>query len=127
MPVIQAHYDDSMNRAVPNQEEVKIMDIMQISRHTPEACPMVNVNNKKVTAALLPKLESLAAKHGVKFVASWTDFPAHIIYQIYETPNMEAFLTLSMEPEMMAWLGFNEVKTKVVLSLQDVKAMLKLK
>lgn len=101
--------------------------MMQISKHSPESCPIVDDSNKKVTAAMLQKMDSLLAKHGVKLAGSWTDFPAHLIYNIYETPNMEALVKLSMEPEMMAWLRFNLVESKIVLTLQDVKTMLNIK
>jgi hypothetical protein len=51
----------------------------------------------------------------------------HVVYNIYETPDMESFIKLGMEPQMMGWLGFNAVETKVVSNLQDVKAVLNIK
>lgn len=103
------------------------MYVMQISKHAPENCPMMIESTMKVTEALITKLDSLTAKHGIKLVGSWTDHPMHVIYNIYETPNMEAFLKYSEEPECIAWLGFNTVETKVVQSLQDSKNMLNIK
>jgi len=41
------------------------MYVMQISKPTPESCPMVNESNRKVTVALFQKLESLVAKHEI--------------------------------------------------------------
>lgn len=100
------------------------MYLMQISTHRPESCPMMVESNLKKTATMLQKMDSLMAKHGIKLVASYTDFPAHVIYNTYEAPNMETFEKFSKEPEMMAWLGFNRVTTTVVMSLPEVKAML---
>ena len=88
---------------------------------------MVNENNRKVTITQLENMDSLTAKHGIKLLCSWVDYPMHVVYNIYETPNMEAFINLNMEPEMMAWLGFNLVETKVVQSRQDARAMLNIK
>ena len=88
---------------------------------------MVDSNNMKITVTMMQKMDSLLAKHGVKLAGSWTDFPAHVIYNIYETPNMEALVQATMEPEMMAWLRFNSAETKLVMSLPEVKAMLKIK
>jgi len=99
------------------------MYVMQISKHSPESCPTVNESTVKVTVDLIKNLDSLAAKHGMKLVGSWTDHPMHMIYNIYETPNMEAFFSYCEEPECIAWLGYNTVETKVVQSLQDVKEM----
>lgn len=103
------------------------MYVMQISKHSPESCPTVAKSTVKVTEDLIKNLDSLTAKHGIKLVGSWTDHPMHVIYNIYETPNMEAFFNYSEEPECMAWLGYNTVETKVVQSLQDVKDLLNIK
>ncbi len=89
---------------------------MQKSKHTPESCPTVNATNKKVMVAQLKKMDSLLAKHGIKLVGSWAESPMHLLYNFYETPNMEAIFKFSMEPEMVAWLGFNTVETKEVKS-----------
>ena len=56
------------------------MYVMQISRHSPESCPTVNESTVKVTVDLIKNLDSLAAKHGMKLVGSWTDHPMHMIY-----------------------------------------------
>jgi len=102
------------------------MYVMQISRHAPESCPVFNNKTRGPTVALIQNMESLLANHGVKLAGMWNDHGAHEVYNIYEAPSMEAFRALSMEPEMMAWLGYNTVETKVVLGPEEIKAMFNL-
>jgi hypothetical protein len=45
----------------------------------------------------------------------WNDHPGHMVYDIYDVLDMQTFMDFSMEPEMMAWLAYNTVETKVVL------------
>jgi len=85
---------------------------------------MFNEQSKKITVALVQKQEPILAKHGLKMLGSWSDIPAHTIYNIYEAPTMEAFMKLMQEPEMMGWLAFNTVETKLVLSESDAMASL---
>jgi hypothetical protein len=102
------------------------MYVMQISAHTPESCPVFNEHTKEVAVVGLQKMEALLAKHGVKLTGMWNDHGAHVVYNIYETPSMDAFMEASMEPEMMDWLSFNTVETKVVFGMQEIKAMMNL-
>jgi uncharacterized protein with GYD domain len=97
--------------------------IMQISRHSPESCPLFNEQTRRPTVTLLQRFEELLAKHGVKKINSFTDYPGHTIFNIYEAPNMEAFMGFSMEPEMMAWLGYHRVETKIVMDMDQVRGM----
>jgi hypothetical protein len=103
------------------------MYVMQIIKHTPESCPLVNDANKKIMVNMIQKMEMLTAKHGIKLVSSWTDHPTHLIYNTYETPNMDAFLKFNVEPECMAMLRFNVIETKMVDGMQDIKTMLNIK
>ncbi len=100
---------------------------MQISKHNPEVCPAIHETYKKSTVALLQKMDSLMAKHGVKIAGMWNDHPGHLVYNIYEAPTMEALMGLMMEPEMMAWLAFNTVELKMVLGPQEIKTMFGIK
>ena len=102
------------------------MYIMEIMRHAPESCPVFNEHTKKVAVAGLQKMDSLLAKHGVKMVGMWNDHGAHVVYNIYDTPSMEAFMALSMEPEMIAFLGFSTVETTVVFGPEEIKTMMDL-
>ncbi len=96
-------------------------------KHTPEACPMVDENNKKLMEAVIKNMDSLTAKYGIKLVSAFTDFPLHVIYNTYETPNMEAFIKFSMDPSIMGLMTFNTVENKVVLGIPEIKALLKIK
>lgn len=100
---------------------------MQISKHNPEVCPAFNEHTKKSTVVLLQKMDSLLAKHGVKIAGMWNDHPGHLVYNIYEAPNMDSMMAFMMEPEMMSWLAYNTVELKVVLGPQEIKAMFNLK
>lgn len=102
------------------------MYFLQISRHTAESCPAFNEHTKKSTVALLQKMDSLLAKHGVKIAGMWNDHPAHMVYNIYDSPSLEAMMALTMEPEMMAWLAYNTADLEVVLGPQEIKAMFNL-
>ena len=102
------------------------MYVLQISRHAPESCPVYNEQTRGSTVALLQTMESLLAKHGVKMVGMWNDHAAHEVYNIYDTPSMDAFAAAAMEPEMVAWLSYNKVEVKMVLGQEEIKAMFKL-
>jgi hypothetical protein len=69
-------------------------------------------------------MESLAKKHKVKLLGSWTDFPQHIVYMVLEG-DFADMQKLQMEPELMEWLSFNAMETKAVMKNEDVLAMLK--
>jgi hypothetical protein len=69
-------------------------------------------------------MESLAKKHRIKLLGSWTDFPQHLIYMVLEG-DFENMQKLQKEPELMEWLSFNSMETKTVLKNKDVITMLK--
>jgi hypothetical protein len=102
------------------------MYIMEISTHAPESCPVFNEQTKKVAVAGFQSMDSLLAKHGIQLAGMWNDHGAHVVYSIYDSPSMEAFMALSMEPEMMAFLGFNTVEIKVVFGAEEIRAMMNL-
>jgi uncharacterized protein with GYD domain len=101
------------------------MLFLQISRHMPESCPMHNEKAKKTLMALVAKMEKLAKKYHVKMVGSWTAVPQHLIVSVFEAPSMEALLKFSMEPEVMAWMGYNMTETMPVMTLDEVMKVLK--
>jgi hypothetical protein len=103
------------------------MYVMQISKHNPEVCPTYNGQTRQSTVDLLKKFDSLLAKHGLKLAGMWNDHPGHVVYNIYDVPNMESFMAFSMEPEMVAWLAYNTVETKVVFGPDEVMHMFGLK
>ena len=103
------------------------MLVMQISKHSPGHCPLLNEDSKKAFATLMRKMDSLLGKHGVKVLGMWNDTPAHTIYAVFEAPNTESFMALGREPEMMAWLVHNVVENRPVITPDEVKALLGIK
>jgi hypothetical protein len=94
--------------------------ILTIQRHSAESCPMMNEKGRKVILDLAEKMEALAKKHGIKIVGMWTDPWEHLAFTIFESPNLEAWEKLGMEPEITAWNALNTTETKVGYNLQDV-------
>jgi uncharacterized protein with GYD domain len=86
---------------------------------------MHNEKAKKAMMDLNAKMSALAKKHGIKVVGSWVSIPDHTIVMVYEAPNMEAMLKISMEPEVMAWIGYNNTETKPVMTLEETIKLLK--
>jgi uncharacterized protein with GYD domain len=91
----------------------------------PESCPLHNEKTKKTMMDLMAKMEKLAKKYGVKMVGNWVAIPEHLIVSVYDAPSMEALLKLSMEPEVMAWMGYNITETMPVMTLDEVQKILK--
>jgi L-rhamnose mutarotase len=101
------------------------MLILSVMKHAPETCPAYNPKYRQITRNLYEKAESLAAKHGVKLIGIWTDHPQHTAYSVMEAPNMETFMKLMMEPEIMAGLSFCTAYTTTVLSQKEALELLK--
>ncbi len=97
---------------------------MLISHHAPENCPAFSEKHRKSTISLLGNVESLAKKHQMKILGSWTDFPVHIIYMVFEG-SLDSLQKLLMEPELMEWLSFNKMETKIVMKNEEILALLK--
>lgn len=88
---------------------------------------MFNEQAKKSMMSIMQNQDAVLAKHGIKMLGSWVDYPAHEIHNVYEAPSMEAFMAMGQEPIFIAWLAFNTVETKVVIGPQQVKALLAMK
>jgi hypothetical protein len=67
------------------------MLVMQISTHSPDNCPAFNPETKKATLAVMSVAEALTAKHGVKLVGQWANLGEHTIYNLYDTPSLDAY------------------------------------
>jgi hypothetical protein len=67
------------------------MHILQIYSHSPESCPIDNPQNLQITLNWLKKVDTLAAKQGIKVVGIWTDRWGHNSWTVYDTPITEAF------------------------------------
>lgn len=86
---------------------------------------MFNEKARKVELALVDKLEELTKKHGVKMIGCWIVPTEHLIVEVYEAPSFEAFQKLGMEPEIMAWYGFNTTEIKPAINFEEAMKMLK--
>jgi hypothetical protein len=105
-------------------ERINMPVFMCISKHAPENCPAFSPKHRKSTLDLLGSMESLAKKHGIKMLGSWTDFPEHITYMVMEG-SFEAMMKLQTEPLIMEWLSFNSMETKILFKNKEVLEMLK--
>jgi hypothetical protein len=78
------------------------MLFLQISKHSPESCPVNNEKSMKTWRALNAKWEQLIKKHGVKLIGAWHDAGNHRLILVWDG-SMDALMKLWMEPEMMAF------------------------
>ena len=90
------------------------MHILQVYTHSPESCPIGNRKNLLTMEEWFKKVETLAAKHGVKVVGIWTDRWGHKSWAVYDTPSAEAFEAFEQEPENLEKVTFNDVETRTV-------------
>jgi uncharacterized protein with GYD domain len=101
------------------------MLFLQISRHSPESCPMHNEKVKKATVDLMAKMEELMKKYGIKMVGCWNATPEHLIVSVFDAPSLEALLKFGMEPEAMAWMSYHMTETMPVMTLEESMKLLK--
>jgi uncharacterized protein with GYD domain len=101
------------------------MLFLQIAKHTAESCPMHNEKTKKLATDLMNKTGQFTKKYGVKVVGSWVSYPEHLMVAVYDAPSMEAMLKFSMEPEVMAWMGYNTTDMRPVMTLEEAMKLMK--
>jgi uncharacterized protein with GYD domain len=101
------------------------MLFLQIAKHTAESCPMHNEKVKKLAEDLMNKMGPLTKKYGVKVIGSWAAIPEHFMVAVYDAPNTEAMLKFSMEPEVMAWMGYNITEMRPVITLEEAMKLMK--
>jgi uncharacterized protein with GYD domain len=101
------------------------MLFLQISKHTAESCPMHDEKVKKLAVNLMKKRGRLTKKHGIKVIGSWAAMPEHFMVSVYDAPSMEAMMKFSMEPEVMAWIGYNTSEMRPVMTLEEAMKYLK--
>jgi hypothetical protein len=94
------------------------MLFMQISKHSPESCPMNNEKAMKASSVLSAKLGELTKKHGVKIVGAWHDAGNHRFVFLWDA-SYDALMKLSMEPEMLSWVAFHNNETFPVMTLEE--------
>jgi hypothetical protein len=97
---------------------------MVTSQHAPENCPRFSEKHRKSTMEYIEKIETLAKKHRIKILGSWTDFPEHIVYMVFDG-SFDDVQKLLKEPLSMQWLSFNTITTKSLLTNEEVYEMLK--
>jgi hypothetical protein len=67
------------------------MLFMYIHTHSPESC---KIDNPEFTQKMARELMELAAKSGIKWVASYTAVQEHTIYSVYEANDMAGLQSL---------------------------------
>ena len=95
------------------------MLFLQISKHSPESCPMHNEIVKKATVDLMTKMGSLTKKHGIKVIGGWHSSPDHQTVVVFDAPDLDSVMKFSMEPEVMTWSGYNITETKPVMKTEE--------
>ncbi|MCP8311632.1 MAG: hypothetical protein L6M37_01600 [Candidatus Methylarchaceae archaeon HK02M1] len=99
---------------------------LEISRHSPENCPVYNEKFKKMLSAGLDKLEGLLNKHGVKTIGGWTVFTEHLTFVVYEAPSLEAFQKFMMEwEEITKSSSYMTTEIKTAIGMEEAQKMLK--
>jgi hypothetical protein len=95
------------------------MHVIEIVSHLPESCPLGNPKKLELMISWLENMDVLAAKHGIRVLGVWTDRWGHTSWAAYETPSMEAFAELELEPEFMARVTFNHIEKRTVTSAKE--------
>lgn len=101
------------------------MLFMMIATHSPESCPAIHPQFRAATLAWFEQIESLYKKYGMKSLGFWNDHPGHTVYSVFEAPNLEAVMGLSMEPVYHAMLGFQNFRVFPVVPGEQVYQMIK--
>ncbi len=101
------------------------MLVMQVAKHSPEVCPAYNDKYKAVTLKWFESADRLCAKFGIKMVGFWTDHPNHHVFMLFDTPNMDALMGMSMQPEVVAMMAFQTIKTFPVMDFKQTWDIIK--
>jgi hypothetical protein len=101
------------------------MLFMMVATHSPESCPALNPKFRAATLTWFEKIDALSQKYGIKNIGFWNDHPGHTVYNVFDAPNLDAVMGLSMEPEYHAMLGFQTMRVFPVLSGEQVYTMIK--
>jgi hypothetical protein len=97
---------------------------LQTSKHNPESCPFHNKVVKKATADLMAKWDELGKKYNVKTIGMWVSEPEHFLVVVYDAPNWEALMKMSMEPEPFTWGWYNISEMRQVFGVEEVMKMM---
>lgn len=80
---------------------------------------MHNEKVRKISEDLMKKSDKIMKKYKIKMVGNWASMPDHTNYSVFDAPNFEAMMKASMEPEVMAWLGYNTSELKPIMTIED--------
>ena len=98
---------------------------LQISKHSPESCPVNNEKTMKAWRAYEAKKEQLTKKHGVKVIGAWHDAMNHRMVTVWDG-TIEKLMELSMEPEMLAFAAIQTHEIVPVTTYEEsVKIFMK--
>jgi len=95
------------------------MLFLQISKHNPESCPMHHEKAKKATIDLMANMDKLQKKHRIKEIGSWHSAPNHLLVAVFDAPSIEAAMGFAAEPEVMAWLSYNDSQIMPVTTAEE--------
>ena len=98
---------------------------MLMSRHTAADCPLNNPEHLKVAAEGWPQMETLAKKHGVKIIGTWTAHLGYLVVQVVEAPNFEAYMAMWMEPQLQTMLHASMNEITPMLTHPEIEQLLK--
>jgi L-rhamnose mutarotase len=86
---------------------------------------MFNEKTRQIHVNLLNKLDSLLKKYNITLLGAWFALTEHTLYEVFDSPSLEAFQKMAMEPEIVQWSAFNTMEIKMVASVNDVMGLLK--
>jgi hypothetical protein len=97
---------------------------LEISKHNPESCPLVNEKVRKLNVDLMAKWDELSKKYNIKTVGMWASLSEHLMVAVYDAPNYEALVKVSMEPEVMNWGCYSTTEIRQVLTGEEAVKMM---
>ena len=86
---------------------------------------MFNEKTRQIHVNLLNQLDSLLKKYNITLLGAWFALTEHTLYEVFDSPSLEAFQKMAMEPEILQWSAFNTMEIKMVASVNDVMGLLK--
>jgi hypothetical protein len=98
---------------------------LQISKHSPESCPIHHDKHKKAAIDLMANMERLQKKHRIKEIGSWHSMPNHLLVSVFDAPSIEDAMGFAREPEVMAWMSHNDTQLMPVTTAEEAMKLLK--
>ena len=95
---------------------------MLISTHSPENCPMGNLEMAKKAQSAWQNAEVVGKKLGVTTKGSWASIGPHKTFMLLDAPNEFAINQMGMELGLIAW---NTSDIYPVMTMEEGMARLK--